>query len=114
MYFPEHPIERVGVTDCEPCASNPCQNGGQCLDTVESPGFGCQCRLGYSGRTCEVYGNGCYPEACANGRCVNLDDGGYKCICAVGYTGERCDEGELAFLFVHVKKWFVQFLKLLE
>ena len=32
------------------CASNPCQNGGQCLDTMGM--FICQCTPGFSGETC--------------------------------------------------------------
>ena len=34
------------------CASNPCQNNGECLDFVGD--YKCLCPAGYSGRQCEV------------------------------------------------------------
>jgi hypothetical protein len=34
------------------CLSNPCVNGGICIDDVNS--FTCRCLLGYSGPLCEV------------------------------------------------------------
>ncbi|KHJ45580.1 EGF-like domain protein [Trichuris suis] len=33
------------------CASNPCKNGGSCIDRIAS--FLCQCKPGYTGSTCE-------------------------------------------------------------
>jgi len=38
-----------GFTDA--CASNPCQNGGQCLSTPQ--GARCSCLLGFSGKFCQ-------------------------------------------------------------
>ncbi|XP_078668410.1 CUB and sushi domain-containing protein 3-like [Branchiostoma floridae x Branchiostoma belcheri] len=40
------PVCRVGG----PCSPNPCQNGGQCFQTVNS--YRCQCSNGYWGPTC--------------------------------------------------------------
>lgn len=35
-----------------PCDSNPCQNGGQCLD--EGNAYQCLCKEGFSGTNCEL------------------------------------------------------------
>ena len=35
------------INDCE---SNPCQNGGQCIDGIES--YQCRCAIGYGGKNC--------------------------------------------------------------
>jgi hypothetical protein len=37
--------------DIDECASNPCQNGGTCVDGVNS--YTCQCQPGYEGTNCE-------------------------------------------------------------
>ena len=34
-----------------PCASNPCGNNGQCIQS--NGGFYCECNLGYYGNRCE-------------------------------------------------------------
>ncbi|XP_066294600.1 fibropellin-1-like [Branchiostoma lanceolatum] len=44
------------------CASSPCQNGGQCVDDVNS--FHCRCPTGYSGDLCEID-----IDWCANSYC---------------------------------------------
>ena len=36
----------------DPCAQNPCLNGGQCIPNGLG-GFTCQCPPGYSGQRCE-------------------------------------------------------------
>ena len=36
----------------DPCAENPCLNGGQCFPSNYG-GFTCQCPSGYSGQRCE-------------------------------------------------------------
>ena len=37
--------------DINECASQPCQNGGQCVDGVN--GYNCTCADGYAGTNCE-------------------------------------------------------------
>jgi len=39
-------------TDINECASNPCLNGGTCIDVVN--GFTCTCGVGYTGQICET------------------------------------------------------------
>ncbi len=38
--------------DINECASNPCQNGGACVDGVNS--YICQCTSGWLGDNCEI------------------------------------------------------------
>ncbi len=40
----------VAVTGVMPCTSNPCQNGGTCVDLDDS--FSCTCRGGFGGTVC--------------------------------------------------------------
>ena len=39
-------------TDIGGCASSPCQNGGSCLDSVNS--WSCNCTTGYTGHRCQT------------------------------------------------------------
>ena len=38
--------------DIDECASNPCMNGGTCIDEVNS--FSCSCIPGYTDSTCSI------------------------------------------------------------
>ena len=42
--------------DVDDCHSNPCQNGGTCIDEINS--FVCLCLPSYGGATCEKGNNG--------------------------------------------------------
>ena len=79
-----------------PCASNPCQNGGKCLQT--SAGYTCDCHgTGFGGSTCSEDENECAdPGLCNNhGFCSNTA-GSYQCSCRSGYSGKHCEEGGAA------------------
>ncbi|XP_078696559.1 sushi, von Willebrand factor type A, EGF and pentraxin domain-containing protein 1-like isoform X3 [Branchiostoma floridae x Branchiostoma belcheri] len=66
----------AGVNECE---SNPCQNGGSCVDHINT--FTCLCTPGYTGINCEKDLNKCGPknEPC-DYKCHDKDTG-YRCKC---------------------------------
>jgi len=41
----------LNASDKDECDSQPCQNGGACIDRVNS--YKCDCTPGYIGRSCE-------------------------------------------------------------
>ena len=40
------------IPDINECSSNPCQNGGECMDAVNM--YTCNCADGYEGTHCET------------------------------------------------------------
>ncbi|XP_061934456.1 basement membrane-specific heparan sulfate proteoglycan core protein isoform X41 [Apis cerana] len=82
--------DSVGITNCETCAENPCNNGGVCQEAATKNGYLCLCRAGYSGKHCDYIGQPCYPGACGEGNCVNKETG-FECYCPPGRTGSRCE-----------------------
>ncbi|GFG35967.1 hypothetical protein Cfor_02931, partial [Coptotermes formosanus] len=75
------------------CASNPCHNGGTCIDSYS--GFFCRCPSNWEGLLCNVDVNECAHFAgtdlgCQNGAtCINKP-GTYECVCASGWYGVHC------------------------
>ena len=47
----EYMFEYFFPSDINECSSNPCLNGGTCVDQVN--GFNCTCVAGYTGTRCE-------------------------------------------------------------
>lgn len=73
------------------CASNPCQNGGTCIDGVGF--YNCSCAPNFNGTNCELRQDKCLVNnPCLNGaNCTNgLTDAAPTCTCAAGYTGPTC------------------------
>ena len=76
----------------DPCASQPCTNGGSCVR--DNAGFRCVCPPGYSGARCEIR-DACQSNPCMNGAtCRPSGSGGYQCVCPPGYSGPRCETRE--------------------
>ncbi|XP_054159895.1 LOW QUALITY PROTEIN: cubilin-like [Oppia nitens] len=75
------------------CQSNPCRNGGSCVDTYN--GFICQCIDAWEGPTCDTDVNECQrfygtELGCQNGAtCIN-NAGGYRCMCTANWYGTHC------------------------
>ncbi|XP_071447350.1 protein jagged-1b-like [Hetaerina americana] len=71
------------------CKLNPCQNGGTCVDKVNS--FQCICKEGWEGNICSQNKNECEPNPCRNnGTCIDgIAD--YVCSCRDGWKGKTCN-----------------------
>jgi len=92
---------------CHPCDQDPCGAGGVCSETDTS--FECACKVGFSGKRCQV--DVCELDPCANGECVRRASG-RECKCEAGWTGEVCDsntDASLGDLTVSAGKLFPAF-----
>lgn len=71
------------------CQTNPCKNGGVCVDGVAN--YTCDCtHTGYMGNNCELNINECLTSPCLNrGTCFDTY-GSYLCQCAAGFDGPNC------------------------
>lgn len=76
--------------DIDDCESQPCLNGGRCIDKLD--GFECNCSsTGYTGDVCQINIDECQSNPCENGaRCVDMIND-YQCTCFPGYTGKNCE-----------------------
>ncbi|KAI6654836.1 Neurogenic locus notch-like protein 1-like [Oopsacas minuta] len=78
--------------DIDECSSEPCQNGGDCIEGVEC-GFTCECTSGYTGTLCETeIIDACDSNPCANGSECIPENNEFRCVCPPGITGLICDE----------------------
>ncbi|KAL6105874.1 dll4 [Pungitius sinensis] len=73
------------------CDSQPCRNGGHCLDSKN--GYRCACPRGFEGTHCEHRTLTCADTPCFHGgKCREHDNGNtYMCECPPGYTGLNCE-----------------------
>ncbi|CAB1341242.1 unnamed protein product, partial [Coregonus sp. 'balchen'] len=70
------------------CLSNPCSNGGSCVET--SQGYDCVCGAGWGGPSCSINVDECSPNPCNHGgTCQDLVNA-YKCHCPPQWTGKTC------------------------
>jgi hypothetical protein len=94
-----------------PCASQPCRNGGTC-QPLNMNSYQCICPPGYSGYDCStrkflmlrknekqewwismLLGDPCADNPCLNGAsCIPNSSGGFTCQCPPGYSGQRCED----------------------
>ncbi|XP_022105682.1 sushi, von Willebrand factor type A, EGF and pentraxin domain-containing protein 1-like isoform X2 [Acanthaster planci] len=75
--------------DINECASNPCSNGGTCVD--RSNAYQCECLPGFAGATCSVDIDECSSNPCGVGNTCEDDINSYACICRLGFTGTHCE-----------------------
>ena len=73
-------------TNINECASNPCANGGVCMDLVD--GFKCECPRGYYDARCLSDVNECASSPCKNGGTCEDGVNQFICRCLPGYGGE--------------------------
>jgi Notch-like protein len=78
-------------SDVDECDSNPCENGGRCLDQVNR--FQCECLAGYVGEQCEIDVDECESDPCRNGGTCIDQVNGFECKCMKGFAGDFCEKG---------------------
>ena len=79
------------------CDSNPCKNGGNCVEDSDANKldfFRCECAEGWTGDLCQKTIDFCENVDCGEetggGSCKNGATG-YTCNCNVGFEGENCE-----------------------
>uniref|UniRef100_A0A672GRE9 Neurogenic locus notch homolog protein 1 n=1 Tax=Salarias fasciatus TaxID=181472 RepID=A0A672GRE9_SALFA len=74
------------------CPGHECQNGGTCVDGVNT--YNCQCKPEFTGQLCTEDVDECQlmPNACQNGGTCHNTYGSYQCVCVNGWTGDDCSE----------------------
>ncbi|XP_071827126.1 uncharacterized protein [Apostichopus japonicus] len=82
-------INVVGVAAGQPCDSQPCMNGGNCIDTSPAT-FLCDCSgTGFTGVQCQT-ASPCTNSPCRNGGTCTVVGTGFQCTCASGFAGLTC------------------------
>ncbi|XP_065061709.1 MAM and LDL-receptor class A domain-containing protein 2-like isoform X10 [Rhopilema esculentum] len=82
-------LDDITFSAVDPCASNPCQNGGSCSNSGGS--YMCVCPSGFTGLNCETTVNACASNPCQNGGSCYSSGGSYMCVCPSGFTGLNCE-----------------------
>uniref|UniRef100_A0A671XF39 Cubilin n=1 Tax=Sparus aurata TaxID=8175 RepID=A0A671XF39_SPAAU len=88
-----HHLRLVSLVQKVSCNSNPCQNGGTCLNTLNS--YYCLCSGNWNGPNCATDVNECQVysgtvQGCQNGAtCVNTP-GSFTCNCSPEWSGTLC------------------------
>uniref|UniRef100_A0A8B9P6V7 Neurogenic locus notch homolog protein 1 n=1 Tax=Apteryx owenii TaxID=8824 RepID=A0A8B9P6V7_APTOW len=84
-------VSALSASGADPCASNPCANGGQCVPFEAH--YICRCTAGFHGANCKQDVNECNisPPICKNGGSCTNEVGTYQCSCKPAYTGQNCE-----------------------
>lgn len=76
--------------DVDECASNPCQNGATCYESLS--GWTCQCAEGWSGSSCtSAVSQICAPsenDCSIHATCTHTGSGTHTCQCKHGWQGD--------------------------
>ncbi|CAF1628166.1 unnamed protein product, partial [Adineta ricciae] len=73
-----------------PCAVNPCLNGGQCVSN--GAGFICNCPATFTGNRCEApAATPCQPNPCQNGGTCIPSGMSFLCQCPTSFIGRCCE-----------------------
>ncbi|KAI8520644.1 hypothetical protein Bbelb_003980 [Branchiostoma belcheri] len=86
------PLVCIDVDECE---SNPCQNGGTCINMENA--YRCQCPAQFKGVNCDTERN-CFNFPCQNGgTCIEGTSptpsiSGRNCTCQQGFSGVSCED----------------------
>nr|XP_029479125.1 neurocan core protein-like isoform X1 [Oncorhynchus nerka] len=74
----------------EPCVTNPCLHGGQCVP--QGKGYSCYCPQGFTGENCEIDVDDCQSNPCLNGgTCIDKIHS-FVCLCLPSYAGDTCEK----------------------
>ncbi|XP_023571216.1 hyaluronan-binding protein 2 isoform X1 [Octodon degus] len=75
--------------DDDPCQSNPCEHGGDCIITGDT--FRCSCQSPFTGNRCQSVESRCKNNPCGHGEClITQSSPYYRCACRHPYTGPNC------------------------
>jgi hypothetical protein len=83
-------VDKCGV--CKGDSSTCCGPEGDCATHGECSGEhrSCLCRVGWTGRFCELEQDVCANLDCGENGLCSADEGTASCMCADGWTGLRC------------------------
>ncbi|KAL1514177.1 hypothetical protein ABEB36_003476 [Hypothenemus hampei] len=85
-------LNSTGITNCETCTENKCQNRGTCQEALTTEGYTCICPPKFSGPTCNKRkGQACSPYSCGIGKCVDTAYS-FACQCPLGRGGSQCQK----------------------
>eukprot|EP00073_Rattus_norvegicus_P020834 XP_006231694.1 PREDICTED: hyaluronan-binding protein 2 isoform X2 [Rattus norvegicus] len=81
----------IAPPDPDPCQSNPCEHGGDCI--IRGNTFSCSCPAPFSGSRCQTVQNKCKDNPCVQGDClITQTPPYYRCACKYPYTGPDCSK----------------------